>query len=344
MRRGQIARVCLPHMKYHKMRIHISWTFFWRKQLYWHFKRGVIETQMKKKVYSASVTPLTADGDLDVNGLASVFERNIRHGIDGIMILGSMGEWSQFSGAFRDRLIAESVKAVRGRIDLLVGITAPTTDGAVANLRRASAQDFDSYVFMLPKASEVADPVRDICAVLDAADRPVYYYHCPPNNGIALSLAQFETVMRHPRLKGIKNSASNMWLRRELILLRRGMSQMPALLEGQEWAADEALLVGYDGMLCGIGALGSKLMVCLARAVDAGDAAEAVRVQNRLIELFHGVYGQGLETVWAGQKYALKCLGLCVSEQTLAQSVDVLTDRRKREIETCVEAFREELD
>lgn len=299
---------------------------------------------MRKKVYSASVTPLTADGALDVGGLNRIFERNIRHGIDGIFILGSMGEWNRFSDAFRDRMVEESVKAVAGRIELLVGITAQTLDGALANMRRVSAHAFDSYVFMLPKAVEVTDPVRDVQTVLDAADRPVYYYHCPPNNGVDLSLAQFEAILSHPNLRGIKNSSSSMWLRRELLLLKRDKTLSPALLEGQEWAADEALIVGCDGILCGMGALGSKLMVGIARAVDAGNVAEAVRLQNRFIRIFHGVYGPGLETVWVGQKYALKCLGLCASDYALAQGMDALTETRKREIEVCLEAFRKELD
>ncbi len=299
---------------------------------------------MRKRVYSASITPLTADGALDVEGLNKIFDRNSRHGVDGIFILGSMGEWNQFSDDFRDRLIAESAKAAAGRVELLVGITAASTPHALENLKRASSHAFDSYVFMLPKAAEAGDPVRDVCAVLDAADRPVYYYHCPPNNGINLSLAQFEAILSHPNLKGIKNSASNMWLRRELILLKQERGLTPVLLEGQEWAADEALLVGYDGMLCGMGALGSKMMVGIARAVDAGDVAEAVRLQNRFIRLFHGVYGPNLETVWVGQKYALKCLGLCASELALAQGMEALTEARKREIEACLAEFRDELD
>ncbi|MDX9867966.1 MAG: dihydrodipicolinate synthase family protein [Kiritimatiellia bacterium] len=298
---------------------------------------------MRKRVYSASITPLLPDGGLDVEGLGRIFERNIRHGLDGIFILGSMGEWQCFDSAFRDRLVAESVRAAAGRAELLVGITDVTTEAALGNVRRIAGQAFDSYVFMLPKA-EAGDPVRDVCRVLDAADRPVYYYHCPPNNGIHLSLAQFEAILSHPNLKGIKNSASNMWLRRELILMRREKGFTPILLEGQEWAADEALLVGYDGMLCGMGALGSKLMVGIARAADAGNTAEAVRLQNRFIGLFHGVYGKDLSTVWVGQKYALKCMGLCASEKTLAQGMDALTETRKQEIEACLEEFREELD
>jgi hypothetical protein len=40
----------------------------------------------------------------------------------------------------------------------------------------------------------------------------------------------------------------------------------------------------------------------------------------------------------------LKCLGLCASELTRAQDMKALTETRKREIEACLEAFREELD
>ncbi len=255
-----------------------------------------------------------------------------------------MGEWSHFSDDFRDQLVQESVRAVAGRTELLVGITSPTVDGALANMRRASAHAFDSYVFMLPKKDEVADPVQAVTTILDVADRPVYYYHCPPGNGVELSLAQFAKILAHPNLQGIKNSASNMWLRRELILMKQKKGFKAVLLEGQEWAVDEALLVGYDGMLCGMGALGSKFMVKIARAVDRGDVAGAIELQNRFIQLFHGVYGPNLETVWVGQKYALKCLGLCESEMTLAQPMEALTEVRKREIEACVEEFRQELE
>ena len=67
------------------------------------------------------------------------------------------------------------------------------------------------------------------------------------------------------------------------------------LMEGQEWAVDEALIAGMDGMVCGMGALCSKTMVDIARAVDREDYKEAVRLQNVFIRIFHGVYGIDLD-------------------------------------------------
>lgn len=39
--------------------------------------------------------------------------------------------------------------------------------------------------------------------------------------------------MKHPNLKGIKNSSSNMWLRRELLLLREEKGFRTLFFEGQ---------------------------------------------------------------------------------------------------------------
>lgn len=297
-----------------------------------------------KKVISATITPLFEDGSLDREGLKRIFERNIRHGIDGIFLLGSMGEWGSFSDRFKEELVAESAAVLNGRCELLAGINATSLPLSLENMKRYSGYGVDSYVFMLPARTSLLDPVKSILTVLDAADRPVYYYHCPPNNSRDLTLDQFAEIMSHPNLKGIKNSASNMLLRRELLLLRRDRGFKTLLLEGQEWAVDEALIAGNDGMVCGMGALTSNVMVKLARAVDAGQYDEAVRLQEVLIRIYHGVYGIGLETVWNGQKYALMKLGLCATPFTIAQEMSALTPEAKKRVEACLEEFREELD
>lgn len=283
---------------------------------------------------------MTESGELDAESLHKLLERNIQHGIDGVFILGSMGEWRSCSPTLRSQLIDQSVKAIAGRIELLVGITDHNLEAALTNMRQAAKHPFDSYVFMLPPSGQCTDPVKTVLRILDEADRPVYYYHCPPGNQQELVLEQFKEIMQHPKLKGIKNSASNMMLRRELLLLKAEMGANTILLEGQEWAVDEALMVGYDGMLCGMGALASGMMVALAKAVDLGDITAAIECQNRMIKLFHGIYGSKLESVWAGQKYALKLLGLCSSAYTAAQPMTVLTEERKAQIAQCLEEFK----
>lgn len=297
-----------------------------------------------KKAISATITPLLQDGSLDKAGLKKIYERNIRHGLDGIFILGSMGEWGSFSDAFKEEFVAESAALTEGKIDLLVGINATSLPLSLENMKRYSSFKFDSYVFMLPARTSSLNPVKSVLTVLDKADRPVYFYYCPPNNNINFSLDDFAAIMAHPNLKGIKNSSSNMWLRREMLLMKRDKGFKTLLMEGQEWAVDEALIAGMDGMVCGMGALCSKVMVDIARAVDREEYKEAVRLQNLFIEIFHGVYGIDLANVWNGQKYALMKMGLCDSAYTIAQEMSTLTPEAMARVEKCIAEFKAELD
>lgn len=298
---------------------------------------------MKKKVVSATVTPLMEDGGLDRQGLCNLIDRGAEHGLDGMFLFGSMGEWGGLSAATKEEGVELASARVGGRFELLVGINATSLPLSLALMKDYAKYDFSAYVFMPPGRTSSLDPVKSVLTVLDKADRPVYLYHCPPANNINFSLKDFETMMRHPNLKGIKNSSSNMYLRRELLLMRREKGFKTLFFEGQEWAADEALIAGCDGMICGMGAVCSKLMRKLADCVDAGDFAGAVAVQNRMIQIFHGVYGPNIENCWNGQKYALVKLGLIATPFTFAQEMSSLTDAAKARVEKCLEEFKEDI-
>lgn len=299
---------------------------------------------MKKQVVSATVTPLMEDGTLDKRGLCNLIDRGARHGLDGMFLFGSMGEWGGLSDALKQEGVELASSYVKNRFDLLVGINATSMPLSLDLMKRYRQYEFAAYVFMPPGSTSRLDPVKSVLTVLDAADRPVYLYHCPPVNGVNFSLKDFETMMRHPNLKGIKNSSSNMYLRRELLLLRMDLGLKTLFFEGQEWAADEALTVGCDGMICGMGAVCSKMMRRIADCVDSHDIAGAVATQNRMIRVFHGVYGPNVENCWNGQKYALVKMGLIATPYTRAQEMSSLTDAAKARIEKCLDEFKTDLD
>jgi len=299
---------------------------------------------VKKKVVSATVTPLMEDGSLDGRGLCNLIDRGARHKLDGMFLFGSMGEWGGFSDALKEEGVELASGYVKNRFELLVGINATSLPLSLDLMKRYRKYDFSAYVFMPPGRTSELDPVKSVLTVLDTSDRPVYLYHCPPNNGINFTLNDFATMMRHPNLKGIKNSSSDMYLRRELLLLREDMGAKTLFFEGQEWAADEALIVGCDGVICGMGAVCSKLMRQLADCVDSGDIVGAVAVQNRMIRIFHGIYGPHIENCWNGQKYALVKMGLIATPYTIAQEMSSLTDTAKSRIEKCLAEFKDDLD
>ena len=146
---------------------------------------------MRKKVISATVTPLLENGEFDRPGLKNILERNIRHGLDGVFLFGSMGEWGSLAARLKEEALEFACGLVRHRMELLAGINATSLPLSLEIMRSYRKYDFDAYVFMPPGKTSKLDPVRSVLKVLDAADRPVYLYHCPPNNGINFTLDQF---------------------------------------------------------------------------------------------------------------------------------------------------------
>ena len=299
----------------------------------------------RKRIYSACVTPLKADGALDRQGLKNIIDRNVRHGLDGLFILGTMGEWGSFDDDFQEEVVECAVSAAAGRLETLVGVCASSLPVSLRKMARYAKYPCTSFVFMPPAGRTSAlDNVTSILQFLDAADRPSCFYYAPANNGVTLSPAQLERILAHPNLKALKDSSSNMFVRRELIYRKRAHGYKAMLLNGQEWSGDEAMWLGYDGILCGMGALCSNIMVKMGRAIDAGDIAEAQRLQWLFIDICHGVYGPNMETTRPGQKYALMRLGLIESPLTLAHDMACLTDDAKKRIDACLDRFRAELD
>jgi 4-hydroxy-tetrahydrodipicolinate synthase len=289
-----------------------------------------------KKIYCASVSPFSKDNRPDPDSLERILDRNLKHGVSGAFILGTMGEWAQIDEDERDVFIRTASDVMKSRGELLVGISSNSLRATLKNLECAMKYEFDSFVVMLPgRRTSQLPPLDYLSEVFAASDRPVYYYHCPSNNGLELSMSEFRELVKNPKLKGIKNSAGNMQLRKELLMLKSEYDFM--LLEGHEWSVDDALMAGCDGALCGIGSLASKPLVELARAVDAEDYSTARTLQHSLIKIFHGIYGTKCQTSWLGQKYALYSLGLMDSATCRVQPDSLLTPERKEEVTACLE-------
>jgi dihydrodipicolinate synthase/N-acetylneuraminate lyase len=293
-----------------------------------------------KKIYSASVTPLTDEGKIDVNSLKRLLESNLGHGIDGFFFLGSMGEWAVLGDSMKEELVDAASGIIGKRADVLVGVSASGYQGIVDNMKRFAKYPSTAYVVQFPGGwARPADPARYIKDLADASPRPVYLYYLPTVNGVECSKDQLKDIFSHPNIIGIKNSSNSLKARKELLILKQEAHFN--LFEGQEWNVDESLLLGYDGAVVGMASLGAKLFKAIAKAADRNDAREAFELQKTMIEIYDGIYGKNLATIQSGQKYALKLLGLLSSAKTLVPiEENAVQDAEKKRIAACLERYR----
>lgn len=293
-----------------------------------------------KKIYSASITPFTDNEEIDTESVERLLNFDLERGVEGFFFLGTMGEWAVLDSSMKRVLLQTAGDVIGDRAEIIVGVHSTGLNGILENIENFSKYNCTSFAVQLPGGwAKPADPVSYMHRIADFSGKPVYLYYVPSANGVYFSKEQFADLFKHPNIRGVKNSSDSLKTRKELLLLKEKNNF--TLFEGQEWVVDESLALGCDGALVGMAPLGAKLFKSIAAAVDSGDLEQAAEYQRIMLEVFDGIYGADLSTVWAGQKYALKVLGIFSTENSLVPSQrGVMNSESRKRIEKCLDEYR----
>ena len=90
---------------------------------------------MFEGAYTAMVTPFNRDGSVDLGAFRALIDIQSKAGIDGIVPVGTTGESPTLDYAEHNRVIAEAVVAARGRMKVIAGTGANSTEIGRASCR-----------------------------------------------------------------------------------------------------------------------------------------------------------------------------------------------------------------
>jgi 4-hydroxy-tetrahydrodipicolinate synthase len=141
-------------------------------------------------VWNITPTPFADDGSIDEPSLGTLTDFTIGCGVDGLTILGVMGEAHKLTDAERDRVIAGTIEAARGRVPVCVGTTHAGTDGCVAFTRRAAELGAAAVMVGPPRLARSSDAAlrRHYLAVAEASPLPIVVQDHPASSGVTMSV------------------------------------------------------------------------------------------------------------------------------------------------------------
>jgi 4-hydroxy-tetrahydrodipicolinate synthase len=200
-------------------------------------------------VFAAAVTPNRPGSlDADFSGLLDLLDFLASGGVDGICLMGSTGEFLNFSFSDRQRLIYLGAK--RSRVPLIVGVGHSTLAGALQLADEAIAAGADGLLLMPPYFFTYGQPEIDAFYRQFARETgdavPIMLYNIPQFT----SKIEFATVRRlidTGLFAGIKDSSGDWSNFEQLLALRR--DRPFALFAGHDRIALRALSEGADGVL-----------------------------------------------------------------------------------------------
>jgi 4-hydroxy-tetrahydrodipicolinate synthase len=216
------------------------------------------------------MTPLTAEAEIDEEGVARLADYLIGGGVHALFALGSSGEFVSLAGRKKERLIAAVVRAAAGRVPVCIGISSNCIEQASEEAARAASLGASAVAALTPFyfRSSQDEMVDFFAAIADRSSVPLIAYNMPFRTNNNLEPATVERLAAHPNIAGVKDTVSDM--ARTLDILAR-LAGRPgfAYLHGNEMLTVPSLLFGAAGAVPSVANFAPRVFV------DAFDAARA---------------------------------------------------------------------
>ncbi|GIW40952.1 MAG: dihydrodipicolinate synthase family protein [Candidatus Binatia bacterium] len=237
-------------------------------------------------------TPLDASGALDLEGLRHLVRFCAEEGFDGVVVLGSNGEFPYLTFDEKRRVMAAAVEAAAGRIPVIGTASAWATDHAVALARTARDVGCDAVLAALPTYWAVsADEAREHFAVLAReSGLPVVFYYFPEATGLTLTPREIARIAAIDGVVGTKLTVTSARFLREVVDETRHRGWR--VLTGTTFLLQECLAAGGAGVFCPLPLVAPALVREFYEALRRGDRGRSRRLRARVLRavpLFSGV-------------------------------------------------------
>jgi 4-hydroxy-tetrahydrodipicolinate synthase len=249
----------------------------------------------------AIVTPMAADGALDLPRLKSLIDWHVAEGTDGIVIVGTTGESPTVDVDEHCRLIEKAIEFAAGRVPVVAGTGGNATREAIELTKFAAKAGADYALSVVPYYNKPTQEglYRHFSAIAEAADIPLILYNVPSRTVADMANDTVLRLAEAARIVGIKESTSSIERVTDL------MARMPKdfmVFSGNDDSALAYTMLGANGVISVTANVAPGPMHRMIAAARAGDRATAIQINNSLLGLHRHLF---IETNPIPVKWAL---------------------------------------
>lgn len=236
-------------------------------------------------ILTALPTPFTPSGNIDVDALGRVVDRNIDGGVDGLVACGSTGEFAAMSEQERRLVVQTAVERASGRVPVVAQTGAVNTAEAVRLSQHA--QDCGASVVMLVtpyyEPLTEAETEQYLRTVAESVHIPVMLYNLPGATGVDLPPEIVGRLAREiSNVQYIKDTNADMSRVRQLV---HHYGDVITTFGGWDTLILATLAEGAAGVVAGSANVVPGELVSIHRALRAGELDRARTEWSRLYPL-----------------------------------------------------------
>ena len=261
----------------------------------------------------AIVTPMHADGELDIAALKKLIDWHVECGTAAIVIVGTTGESPTVTVDEHCLLIKTTVDHVAGRIKVVAGTGANSTREAIELTRFAKSAGADASLSVVPYYNKPTQEglYQHFRTIAEAVDLPMILYNVPGRTVADMSTATTLRLAEVPGIVGIKDATGDIARGSDLIRRLRALGNADrhfVVYSGNDDSALALMAMGSDGVISVTANVAPKAMADMCRAALAGDFVKARAINDSLMPLHFDLF---VEANPIPAKWVLARMGRC---------------------------------
>lgn len=251
---------------------------------------------MKANYITPAVTVFHKDGTINFEETGKVYEHLIKGGVDGILIMGSIGEFFALTMEQKKELIHFAAEKIAHRVRLLAGTTSMVFDEIIELSKYAKETGTDGVIIPPPYYFPISETGLEtyygkIAELLP--DQDIYLYNFPDRTGYDVTpQVTLNLVKKYPNIKGYKDTQAGMDHTRELIKLIKAVRPDFEIYSGFDDNFAHNVLAGGDGCIAGLSNVLPELTHGWVEAFAKEDLQKVQEIQQK-IDILMEIYQVG---------------------------------------------------
>jgi 4-hydroxy-tetrahydrodipicolinate synthase len=237
-------------------------------------------------VFPAVTTQFRPDGALDLAATQRGIEEQIRAGVHGLIMLGTVGENCSLDPQEKRQILAATKEVAARKVPVLSGVAEYTTAQAAAFARDCEKIGIDGLMVlpgMVYKADE-REALAHFRAVAAASGLPIMIYNNPPAYNVDVTPEGFKELASERRVVAIKESSENPRRLTDIVNLT---GDRYTLFCGVDDLVLESVLLGAVGWVSGLVNVFPKESVRLWELAVKGDWERARAIYRWFMPTLH---------------------------------------------------------
>ena len=280
----------------------------------------------------ALITPMQVDGAIDYKNLKRLIEFHINAGTDGIVAVGTTGESATLTVDEHLSVVEFVVKSVNGRIPVVAGTGANSTQEAIYLTQQAADLKADAVLLVVPYYNKPTQDglFRHYQAIAEAVSIPQYLYNVPGRTVADMSNQTIKRLAEIDNIVGCKDATGDLVRGQELIEI---CGPDFCILSGDDATALDLMKLGAKGDISVTANVAPQKMHEMCAAALSGNFQAAEMIDAQLQRLHKNLF---LESNPIPVKYAVSLMGY--TSNTLRLPLTALNDEYIEIVKSTTEA------